>query len=96
MVSAPEVIDSCFDKYRTKTMLDAIGLATPKTYLSLKAALAALDGGEIHYPVVVKPRWGTASIGTERIREHRLDLSTIYQFDRKPLERALRYLFVGG
>ena len=39
---------------------------------------------------------GTASIGTERIREHRLDLSTIYQFDRKPLERALRYLFVGG
>jgi len=35
------------------------------------------------------------SIGTERIREQRLDLSLICQFDRQPVERALRYLFVG-
>jgi hypothetical protein len=35
------------------------------------------------------------SIGTERIREQRLDLSVIYQFDRQPVERALRHLFVG-
>ncbi|NWJ41544.1 MAG: hypothetical protein HXX12_11305 [Geothrix sp.] len=39
---------------------------------------------------------GSTSLGTERIREHRLDLSAIAQFDRKPLERLLRYLFVGG
>lgn len=35
------------------------------------------------------------SIGTERIREQRLDLSLICQFDRQPVEQALRYLFVG-
>lgn len=35
------------------------------------------------------------SVGTEHIREHRLDLSFIHKFDRKPLERALHYLFVG-
>ena len=35
------------------------------------------------------------SIGTERIREQRVDASLIFQFDRRPLERALRYLFVG-
>jgi len=40
-------------------------------------------------------RTGTPSVGTERIHEHRLDVSTIVQFDRRPLERALRYLFVG-
>lgn len=41
-------------------------------------------------------RTGSPSVGTERIREHRLDLSTIFQFDRRPLERTLRYLFVGN
>lgn len=35
------------------------------------------------------------SIGTERITEHRLDLSFIVQFHRAPVERALHHLFVG-
>jgi hypothetical protein len=39
---------------------------------------------------------GSPSVGTERIKEHRLDLSAIFQFDRGPVERALHYLFVGG
>lgn len=38
---------------------------------------------------------GSTSLGKERIREHRVDLSTIVKFDRKPLERILRHLFVG-
>ncbi|HJW72423.1 MAG TPA: hypothetical protein VJ486_06155 [Geothrix sp.] len=37
----------------------------------------------------------SASLGTERIREHRIDVSTIVRFDRRPLERMLRFLFVG-
>ena len=37
----------------------------------------------------------TTSVGTERTREQRLDLSYIVQFDRKPVERVLRHLFVG-
>jgi long-subunit fatty acid transport protein len=36
------------------------------------------------------------SVGVERIREHRVDFSFIYKFDREPVDRALRYLFVGG
>ena len=35
------------------------------------------------------------SIGTERIAEHRLDVSFIVQFARQPVERALHHLFVG-
>jgi hypothetical protein len=35
------------------------------------------------------------SVGVERIREHRLDVSLIYKFDREPVDRALRFLFVG-
>jgi long-subunit fatty acid transport protein len=35
------------------------------------------------------------SIGIERIREHRLDISYIHTFERRPIDRALRFLFVG-
>jgi hypothetical protein len=35
------------------------------------------------------------SVGMERIKEHRLDISFIYKFDREPTDRALRFLFVG-
>lgn len=35
------------------------------------------------------------SVGNERLREHRLDLSFIYKFDRAPVERVLHHLFVG-
>ncbi|MBI1751090.1 MAG: hypothetical protein HY014_12960 [Acidobacteria bacterium] len=35
------------------------------------------------------------SVGVERIQEHRVDVSFIYKFDRQPVDRALRYLFVG-
>jgi hypothetical protein len=35
------------------------------------------------------------SVGMERIQEHRLDFSFIYKFDGEPLDRTLRYLFVG-
>jgi len=35
------------------------------------------------------------SVGVERIQEHRLDFSFIYKFDGEPMDRMLRYLFVG-
>lgn len=35
------------------------------------------------------------SLGTERLREHRLDLSFNVQFERQPVERVLHHLFVG-
>ena len=40
-------------------------------------------------------RMPPTSVGIERIREHRLDISFIYKFDREPVDRALRFLFVG-
>ena len=35
IISSPEVIDICFDKYRTARFVESIGLKTPCTYLSL-------------------------------------------------------------
>ena len=37
----------------------------------------------------------SSSVGSEKTVEHRLDLSFIVQFDRKPVEKVLRHLFIG-
>jgi len=65
VISSPEIINTCFDKWATHNFLQSIGLNSPKTYLSLRDAQKALLNGALSFPVVVKPRWGTASIGIE-------------------------------
>jgi carbamoyl-phosphate synthase large subunit len=65
VVSPAKVIDTCTDKWATHRFLTNLGLPAPRTYLSLADARTALAEGELSFPVVVKPRWGTASIGIE-------------------------------
>src|SRR3546814_5038680 len=60
----------------TVQFLRELGLATPATYLSLASARQALGANELSFPVVVKPRWGSASIGIEYANDmETLDLS---------------------
>ena len=49
-------------------MLSRAGIDTPRTFNSLRDAQRALQMGELHFPLVVKPRWGTGSIGVEIVR----------------------------
>ncbi|HEU65669.1 MAG TPA: hypothetical protein ENN57_03265, partial [Chloroflexi bacterium] len=63
VVSSSSVINTCFDKWLTCETLRSLGLKVPKTYLTFNAALYALESRDLHFPLVVKPRWGSASIG---------------------------------
>lgn len=65
LISNPDVIAICFDKWRTAQFLEMHGFHVPRTYLSLDDASAAIRLGELRFPVVIKPRWGSASIGIE-------------------------------
>jgi len=56
MVSNPEVIEICNDKYRFYQFLTKNNIPTPKTYLPNQ-----LDFSSIHYPLVVKSRYGSGS-----------------------------------
>ena len=78
VISSAEIINTCFDKWETHNFLQSIGIYSPKTYLSLHDARKALLSGALSFPVVVKPRWGTASIGIE------------YAHDLEELELAYR------
>ena len=69
VVSDPEVIDICFDKYMTAQWVESLGLHAPKTYVRLEDAKRALAAGEVSFPLFMKPRWGSGSIGLESISD---------------------------
>lgn len=63
IVSDPEIMSICNDKWKTFQFLSMNGFATPKTYLSLNQALESVEKGKINFPLIIKPRWGMGSIG---------------------------------
>ncbi|MCL1467430.1 ATP-grasp domain-containing protein [Argonema galeatum] len=87
VVSSPEVVDICFDKFATFQFLESIGISAPKTYLSLSEARAAIEKRELTFPVVVKPRWGSASIGIEYPQDEE-ELELAYRFVKKSIMRS--------
>ena len=87
VVSSPEVIDICFDKFATFQFLQNLGISAPKTYLSVTEARAAIGRGEITFPLVVKPRWGSASIGIEYPEDDE-ELELAYRFVKKSIMKS--------
>lgn len=63
VVSDEKAIDTCGDKYKTFKFAESISVSAPKTFLSTGPAIDALRNKAIEYPLIVKPRWGSASIG---------------------------------
>ena len=82
------VIDIAFDKKKTEEYLISIGVKSPNTYINLKEALIALDKGILNFPLVVKPRWGSASIGIE-FPNSREELSLVYKLAHIRLENTI-------
>ena len=78
LVSSPEVIDICFDKVKTAEFINSLGLNAPKTYININSAISAIHDGSLQFPVILKPRWGSGSIGIEIVDD--LDeLEMVYQ-----------------
>ncbi len=88
IVSAPEVIDICFDKYKTAQWTESIGLNAPKTYVRLADAKKALATGEIAFPLFMKPRWGSGSIGLETIDDME-ELNVYYNILMKKIKKSI-------
>lgn len=61
VVAGPEAVAACFDKWATRAFLERLGVPTPRTFLTVKSALAAIARHELDFPLVVKPRWGSGS-----------------------------------
>ena len=64
LILAPvEFIKICNDKYLTYEFIVSLGLNTPLTYKNKGEVVMALKNKELSYPIIIKPRWGMASMG---------------------------------
>ncbi len=88
IVSSPEVIDIAFDKYKTAQWVESFGLVAPKTYVRLEDAKKALAIGEIAFPLFMKPRWGSGSIGLESIADME-ELDIYYNLLMKKIKKTI-------
>lgn len=79
VISTPRVIETCGDKFATFQFLCKQGIPTPTTLLTLDQALTNLSHGKLAWPVVVKPRWGSGSIGIEVAHDEE-ELQLAYRF----------------
>lgn len=88
IVSDPRVIDICFDKYKTAQWVEGLGLNAPKTYVTLEDAKKALANREIAFPLFLKPRWGSGSIGLETVEDME-ELNDVYQLLFKKIKKTI-------
>lgn len=88
IVSSPEVIDIAFDKYKTAQWVKSLGLVAPKTYVRLEDVKKALATGEIEFPLFMKPRWGSGSIGLESIADIE-ELDIYYNLLMKKIKKTI-------
>lgn len=91
IVSAPEVIDRCNDKWNTYKFLTGAGFNAPATYINIEDALNDIDNGKISFPLMVKPRWGMGSIAVFEA-ENKEELKVFYKkVQRNIMNTYLKY-----
>lgn len=88
MVSRPEVIDICFDKLKTSQFVTDCGLMSPKAFTNLDEAVAAIQSGNLQFPLILKPRWGSGSIGLEKVEDLE-ELRIVYHLLKKKIRKSI-------
>jgi carbamoyl-phosphate synthase large subunit len=88
VVPPPHVVATCQDKWAAFHYLKANDIPTPDTYLSVTETQQALARGEVAFPLVIKPRWGTSSIGVECVENDR-ELGLAYEWGRARVGRTM-------
>lgn len=88
IVSNEEVIKMTFDKWETVRFLENCGLNTPATFIDLNEARKVIEAGELAFPLVVKPRWGSASVGINFAEDMR-ELELAYELQTIGLKRSI-------
>lgn len=82
LLSDDKVVGICNDKWESYLMLKKLGISTPKTYKSIESVISAIHANELEFPIVIKPRWGMASMGIYIVE----DLEELEFFYKKSLK----------
>lgn len=69
LMSDEPIIELCNDKWKTNQFLLSNGFKTPLTFLSYEEVVNALNKNVIQFPLIIKPRFGTGSIGVFEVND---------------------------
>ncbi|WP_339102060.1 ATP-grasp domain-containing protein [Candidatus Enterococcus clewellii] len=72
LISPKEVVDRCLDKLAMFNHLDSLGIRTPRTYDSFQSVSNDLKKNKVTFPLFVKPRMGSASLGISIIESEKV------------------------
>ena len=64
-----ETAELCFDKFKMYQYLTAHGIPTTDTWGDYESAMAAVQNGALSFPVFVKPRKGSGSVGARKVED---------------------------
>jgi carbamoyl-phosphate synthase large subunit len=67
VVSDPETIDVCYDKYKTFKFLKENKFTFAKTYISIDDTLRDIKSKNLKFPLLLKPRKGSSSRGIKKV-----------------------------
>lgn len=81
----PEIIDRVRDKGKYRELLKTFDVMAPRSYIRLEDAERALENEEVSFPLIVKPRNGSASIGIEFVNTVE-DMKFAYQHAERTIE----------
>lgn len=91
IVPDPSIIETCNNKFKMYNFCIKNNINTPKTYASLQEVALKIKGNEVSYPVIIKPKWGTGSIGIS-IAEDEKELHFYYEKVKKDIFKTyLKY-----
>lgn len=91
ILADPKFVEICNDKWETYNFIKDLGLKTPKTYLNKEDLKHDIKEGIISYPIIMKPRWGMASMGIYKV-DNDLELDVFTEKCYKDIFRSyLKY-----
>lgn len=91
VISDYEFTQICNDKWQTYQFLKKHNFNVPKTYLSINECKIELGNKLLKFPLIIKPRWGMASIGIFEADDH-IELDVLFKKTKKTIfESYLKY-----
>ncbi|GIN92579.1 carbamoyl phosphate synthase [Siminovitchia terrae] len=67
LLSEKDVVDICYDKYLTYKFLQKHHIPSVPTYIDISEVIKDLNNNTIDFPLILKPRKGSASIGIHKV-----------------------------
>jgi carbamoyl-phosphate synthase large subunit len=89
VLSSDRVINICSDKWETYKFCLECNIPSPKTYISVETAVKDIFKGYVCYPLMVKPRWGSASFGLHKVND---ESELVHYFEQCSRNLANSYL----